>query len=189
MKNGLLWIRNDLRVSDNPTLQRALRECNFILPVFIFEDRIWRIHKTGKIGNKRAQFILESLEDLNQSYQKLGSSIHFMEGEAVAIIPNLMDEYCLDICFAQKEYAHEETTIEKVLSKQINLQLVDSHTLLAQEDLPFLIEDLPENFTKFRKKVEENWSVRGVIASPKKIKTKKPPTAIPTIILIISTIK
>ena len=65
MKNrkGIVWFRQDLRIHDNTALTDALKNCDEILPVFVFDERTF----TGKTkfgfpktGSIRAQFIIES---------------------------------------------------------------------------------------------------------------------------------
>ncbi len=36
--NGLLWFRNDLRLTDNPALDFLVRGGQTIIPLYIYED-------------------------------------------------------------------------------------------------------------------------------------------------------
>ena len=63
MKKGLLWLRNDLRLADNPALHRALVECGEVLFVYVFDERTWNPNRMGPF---RAQFQHESLSTLRE---------------------------------------------------------------------------------------------------------------------------
>ena len=39
MVKGIVWLRNDLRISDHPALSRALQECDEVLFAYVFDDR------------------------------------------------------------------------------------------------------------------------------------------------------
>ena len=42
MVRGIVWFRNDLRLHDNEALTDAIRSCEEVLPVYIFDIRIFR---------------------------------------------------------------------------------------------------------------------------------------------------
>ena len=58
---GIVWFRRDLRLADNPTLRRALDECDEIIPVFVVDDRFW-----SRAGANRRWFLSGCLADLDE---------------------------------------------------------------------------------------------------------------------------
>jgi len=75
-KKVIVWFRQDLRVHDNEALTHAIKAGDEVIPVFVFDDRIFRSKtKFGfeKTGAHRTQFIIESVEALRTSLQELGS--------------------------------------------------------------------------------------------------------------------
>ena len=70
MKKGLLWLRNDLRLADNPALHRALAECGEVLLVYV-DERTWNPKRMGPF---RAQFQHESLSALREKSSAGGKS-------------------------------------------------------------------------------------------------------------------
>ena|GEM_PF-6106049 len=46
----ILWLRNDLRIHDNPALSLALIVCDQIIPVYVFESRIGETKKSVRIN-------------------------------------------------------------------------------------------------------------------------------------------
>lgn len=38
---AILWFRNDLRLHDNEALAEATQKAKYVLPVFIFDERIF----------------------------------------------------------------------------------------------------------------------------------------------------
>ena len=61
MIRGLLWLPNNLRLADNPALDRALRDRGEVLFVYVFDERTWNPKRMGPF---RAQFQIESLAAL-----------------------------------------------------------------------------------------------------------------------------
>ena len=67
------WLRNDLRLDDNPALQEALKDGE-VLPVFVLDPRLWVEDRWGhvKTGPVRTQFLWESLQDLRSELEASG---------------------------------------------------------------------------------------------------------------------
>ena len=72
----LLWLRQDLRISDHPALAAAIAEGG-VVPVYILDDERpgdWRI------GAAQRWWLHHSLEALGQSYAKRGSALVLRRG-------------------------------------------------------------------------------------------------------------
>ena len=83
MDKGIVWLRNDLGVFDHPALNRAHKECDEILFVYVFDHRVWRTQgENARMGRFRARFILEALNDLKNKIENLGGQIEFLFGRA-----------------------------------------------------------------------------------------------------------
>ena len=118
MKKGLLWLRHDLRLADNPALHRALAECGEVLFVYVFDERTWNPNRMGPF---RAQFQHESLSALREKITERGGKIEFVRGRGLDEISKLMKRYGAQVCYAQKEDAHEEVSEERTLAKKADL--------------------------------------------------------------------
>ena len=102
MSKGILWLRNDLRVTDHPVLDHALKECNEVLFVYVFDDRVWRTQgENPRIRQYRARFLLQALEELKNKIEDLGGQIEFLFGRPSQEIPKLAIEYGASYCFTQ----------------------------------------------------------------------------------------
>lgn len=181
MKKGIVWFRNNLRLADNESFTRAMDECDEILCVYILEPRIWNASAEPlRMRSIRANFILQSLSELENEIKKLGGTIEFVQGQIFEEIPRLMEGYGADLCYAQKEDAWEETEQERLLAAQINLKLFPGKGIWEEGDLPFSLNELPAAFSSFRRKVEKKMHIRSLFPSPDRIacswktKTKLP---------------
>jgi len=184
MKTAILWFRNDLRLYDNPALKAALDAAEEIVPVYVIDDRYLEKDRWGfvRTGPYRLQFLLESLADLKEHLQEKGANLLIKRGTPEAVLPELMDTYQAAAIFAAREYAHEERKMEMTLASDHDLRLFHSSPLVHPEDVPFAVEDTPDVFTAFRKKVEKYAKVRPVIPTPDSITTPElPETKVPTL--------
>ncbi|GAB5555577.1 MAG: DASH family cryptochrome [Saprospiraceae bacterium] len=184
MSSAIFWFRNDLRLHDNPALQAALEQYDEVLPVYILDERYLEKDPWGfvRMGVFRLQFLLESLEDLNTHLKEKGSQLLFSKGIPEEILPQLAEKYGATQIYATKEYTSEELEIEQQVASKTALSLHHGQTLYHPEDLNFTVEQLPEIFTQFRKRVEKYARVRDLIETPIQINTPNFETnAIPSI--------
>ncbi|AFY78461.1 MAG: DASH family cryptochrome [Hydrococcus sp. C42_A2020_068] len=175
-KRILIWYRNDLRIHDNKLIYQALKEKAQIIPVYCFDKRqfvqtYFGFPKTGKF---RAQFLRESVADLRNSLQKLGSNLIVRLGFPEKIIPALAQELNIDAVYYHEEVTSEELAVEKSLKKalsQIGVKVNSfwGATLYHPDNLPFKIHQIPELFTNFRKQLEKKSTIDPTLPSPQKL--------------------
>jgi deoxyribodipyrimidine photo-lyase len=175
-KRILIWYRNDLRLHDNEPIYQALKEKAQIIPVYCFDERQFAKTSFGfpKTGKFRAEFLRESVADLRNSLQKLGSNLIVRRGLPEKIIPAFAQELNVDVVYYHEEVASEELAVEKLLKKalsQIGVKVNSfwGTTLYRPDNLPFEIHQIPELFTNFRKQVEKKSSVDPALPSPQKL--------------------
>jgi deoxyribodipyrimidine photo-lyase len=44
---GVVWLRRDLRLQDQPALTAACAECDDVIPLFVFDDFLLRARQFG----------------------------------------------------------------------------------------------------------------------------------------------
>ncbi|MEJ7779513.1 MAG: DASH family cryptochrome [Daejeonella sp.] len=172
-KTILVWFRKDLRIHDNEILTEAVRKGDIVVPVYFFDPRLFETTSfhTRKTGVIRAKFLIECVADLQRSLQKLGADLIIRTGKPEDLLPELVTKYEVNEVYHHREVASEETRVsadvENALWRlKINLKHFIGHTLYHKEDLPFPINNIPDVFSSFRKKIERDSSVRKCTESP-----------------------
>ncbi len=94
-------------------------------------------------------------------------------GKTEEIISEITKQFYAHEIYAEKEDTSEEIFVENELQKRLNIPFYfhESKTLLRTYQLPFLINDLPDIFTTFRKKAEPLLH---------QVKTVEPPETLPS---------
>lgn len=189
MKRALVWFKTDLRLEDNETLVKAIAQSDEVIPVYCFDDTHFETTPFGfkKTGSFRAQFLLESLMDLDQNLRNLGSGLIVLRGKPAVEIPKIVAQYKVSKVFAKREVAAEEKEVEKLLVGELfklrcEFESLSTSTLYHAEDLPFSIKNIPDVFTTFRKKTEKDAIIRSVFERPTRINSPEIPQVIwPTV--------
>lgn len=176
MKTAIVWFKTDLRLHDNETLVKAIAQGEQIIPVYCFDEAHFETTRFGfkKTGSFRAQFLLESLQDLDESLRELGSGLLIVQGKPEVEIPKIVQQYKAQKVFAKREVAFEEKKTEQLVQQELfklrcEFETFSTSTLYHAEDLPFSIKDIPDVFTNFRKKTEKDATIRSAFEKPLEI--------------------
>ncbi|MGB3514161.1 MAG: DASH family cryptochrome [Microcoleaceae cyanobacterium] len=172
----IIWYRNDLRIHDHKPLDKALKAKAQIIPIYCFDPRQFSETNFGfpKTGEFRAKFLLESIDDLRNTLQKLGSNLIIRQQRPEIAIPQIAQELAVTSVYFYQEVTSEEIKVEIAVYralKKIGVQLKSfwGNTLYHPDDLPFEIKQLPELFTNFRKDVEKKSSVNPTFPTAQKL--------------------
>ena len=172
----IIWYRNDLRLHDHKPIYNAMEEKAQIIPVYCFDPRHFATTSFGfpKTGKYRAQFLLESVGDLRNSLQQLGSNLVIRRGLPETEIVKIAEEIEADAVYYHEETTAEELGVEKELKRALSDINVASKsfwgaTLYLPEDLPFEITQIPELYTNFRKQVEKKSVIEEPLPTPDKL--------------------
>jgi len=116
---GLVWFRRDLRSTDNAALYYALKHCERVWCVFVFDTTIlqplvdkWLTRHPGtQAQDRRVEFILASLRELDDKLRAQGGGLVVLSGDPVDLVPKLANELQVDAVFANHDY--EPAAIER----------------------------------------------------------------------------
>lgn len=176
MKTSIVWFKTDLRLQDNETLLKAIAQSDEIIPVYCFDESQFELTDFGfqKTGSFRAQFLLESLLDLDKNLRALGSGLLVVKGNPEVEIPKIVKQYKATKVYAKREVSYEEKRTEALVQAELfkikcELETFSTSTLYHAEDLPFSIKDIPDVFSNFRKKTEKESLIRSAFEKPSQI--------------------
>ena len=80
MSVNIVWLRRDLRISDNPALLAASKNGYPLIPIFILDQ------ETEELGAAFKWRLGLSLEKLDESLRKLGSRLVLLRGEPLEVL-------------------------------------------------------------------------------------------------------
>lgn len=170
--NSILIVNQLLRVKDNTLLIKAMKSKGLI--AYYFLD-----HQQKEIASKAfptksffaRKFELESLHNLKISLERFNIPL-IIDQVGSDHLATLVDRYSIDslysIDFATSD---EQRLIEKAIKKaKTDLMWIKDHSdlLYPLQKLPFNLQELPEVFTVFRKKVEKYNIPEKPLAAPER---------------------
>ena len=176
MKRSIVWFKTDLRLQDNETLVQAIAQSDEIIPVYCFDESHFTTTEFGfsKTGSFRAQFLIESIIDLDNNLRAIGSGLIIVKGKPEVEILALAKKFEVFKVFAKSEVTSEEIKTQQLVEQELlkiscQLETFDTSTLYQEQDLPFAIKDIPDVFTNFRKRVERESKIKQDLPKPTQI--------------------
>lgn len=147
--SGLVWFRRDLRNHDHAALYHALKTCRQVFAVFVFDTDILA-QLARQQADRRIEFILASLQELDQSLRAAGGGLIIRHGSARREIPLLAQQLGVSYVFANRDYEpqakdRDAEVAERLGSNGISLQLFkdqaifDGDEVLTQTGRPYSV--------------------------------------------------
>ena len=181
-KTALVWFKTNLRLRDNECLFKAIAENEEVIPFYCLDERLFEVTEFGfkKAGGFRIKFLIECLQQLDEDLRLAGSGLLLLKGKPETEIYRLAEKIGAQTLYSEKEVAPEELGIAAKVEKEMqklncNSLTFECRNMFHTADLPFLINQLPDIFTEFRKRTEKTVTVRPVFPLPSAIPS--PPIA------------
>jgi deoxyribodipyrimidine photo-lyase len=147
---NLVWLRNDLRLDDNPALFEACQPGTKVQVVYTSCDEQWQQHHEAQV---KVSFWQETLTDLRSRLSQLGIPLSIIECHSYHRVPDLLAAHCerheVSDCYFNDEYAVNENKRDEQVEhrlKRLNIRchryqsdLLVSEPLLNQQGLPYRV--------------------------------------------------
>ena len=110
-KTSLVWLRNDLRVSDNPALAAACKGGGTVHALYIHEtDEALRA-----VGGAGRWWLHHSLESLGDALGNLGIKLLVRTGKAGDLLEDVIAKHSVTDLHWNRRYAPAERELDQVL--------------------------------------------------------------------------
>ena len=139
--SALMWFRRDLRAHDNAALAQALRSCERLHCVFVFDRAI--LDPLPR-RDRRVEFIRESLVQLDERLRELAATpdggLIVLHGNAADEIPRLAQELAVQRVFANRDdepaaLARDEQVRTALARSGIEWRDFKDHAIFARDEL------------------------------------------------------
>ena len=121
---SLVWLRNDLRMADNPALSAAVRAADTTIAVYIHETSDG-VRPPGPAGR---WWLHHSLVALGADLAGRGIRLVVRSGDARALIPRLVREFEAGAAFWNRRYAPGECATDTTIETRLKADGVTVHS-------------------------------------------------------------
>ena len=162
---SLVWLRNDLRMDDNPALKHACLNSDEVHCLYLYQPNQMKLHN---VANCKIEFIFENLKDLESSLNKLNIPLTVLSSrlfdDSPSDIINIVNERSINKVYWNNQFGIDEQkrdlTVKEILDKNkvayesFDDQVVYSPgTIKTMENKPYSV------FTPFKRRWVENFNI------------------------------
>ena len=171
---NLVWFRSNLRVEDNTSLSRAIKDSSRVIGYINIDPTIFKLSNYGfkKTEKFRTKFLLESIQDLKKQLSDINISLIITNQDFESSINSIIKKYNVRSIYMQKEWTRDELAEEKQIPKHINLIKDFDQFLYSPESVKEVYENIPRGFSNFRKKCEKYLNISYPLQIPKPLDKK-----------------
>jgi deoxyribodipyrimidine photo-lyase len=123
----ILWLRRDLRLSDQQALAAAIVSGAPVIPIFILDDET---PKHRKMGGASRWWLHHSLKSLDADLRQLGSRLILRRGNSVAILSELAQKTGASVVHCIRHSEPWWRNAEKALKANVDLIRHDGNYLM-----------------------------------------------------------
>lgn len=123
-KRVLYWLRQDLRLKDNPALCEAVK-AGSVCPIYIFDDAC---AKEWSLGGARRWWLFESLKAFNAD---INGKLAIFQGDPLTIILRLVKQHGLGSVFWNRCYQPWQVARDTELKAKLKKQGIPIHSFNA----------------------------------------------------------
>lgn len=150
MSRAIVWLRQDLRLSDNAAFYNACRECDEVIPVFIDDSGIGDMTQSSStLGSASRVWLHHSLARLSIDLKEHRSGLVVRQGKALEVLQQLIEEtQATDVywnrCY-EPEVRKRDEHIKSTLRASVNVQsfkgnlLLEPWEVLKQDGTPYRV--------------------------------------------------
>ena len=168
-KIGIFWFRQDLRLHDNLAILDLIKDCDKIIPVYIFDN-------DAIIGSASKWWLYYSLDSLDKSLRLKNSRLFYFNGQPYKILKTISHDHKISNIYWNRlydKYSIERDSKIKENLKKLNINVKTYQGSLINE--PWKIKNKSNSFFKvftpfWKTCLEENQPIK-LLSPPSKIET------------------
>ncbi len=178
MNRIIVWHRRDLRLDDNTALHHALRDADEIVPLFILADDI--LKERDDFSPACVRFMLDSLEELCESYKRLGGKFILRRGRFLDVLRSVVHESDARGIYFNEDYEPAAKLRDACVKKEFSSLSVKSfkdqvcfagREILTGQGNPYTV------FTPYKKNwLSQTGNISTPVAAPNCLKTLDMPS-------------
>lgn len=125
---SLVWLRDDLRLADNPALQAALDRDEPVAVLFVLDEASPGIRP---LGGASRWWLHHSLASLAERLAGAGASLMLRRGAASDVVPAVAAEAGADAVFWNRRYGGAERAIDTALKERLRAEGLEVRSFSA----------------------------------------------------------
>ena len=184
---GIVWLRRDLRLSDQPALTAACEACSEVIPLFVFDEPLLQSHV---FGSACVNFMLGCLQELTTSLAGRGIPLQWRRGEPEEEVVQAAREWKANVVFWNRDYEpaaiQRDRKVQQVLmTRGVAVHTFKDHVVFEAEEIRGSTGAPLQRYSAYRARWWTKWQVvkPPLLPSPVRQRNQRAGTSSPRIAL------
>lgn len=175
---GIVWFRRDLRLHDQPALTAACKECDEVIPLFVFDEPLLQSHE---FGSACVNFMLGCLDGLRASLAALGLTLQWRRGSQTEEVCRAAMEWKADVLYWNRDYeprakARDRQIQQRLAQMGVSVRTFKDHVVFEAEEIRGVSGEPMQRYSAYRARWWAKWhegqSLLSSLPSPLTIAAK-----------------
>ncbi|MBX3327936.1 MAG: deoxyribodipyrimidine photo-lyase, partial [Nitrospira sp.] len=156
---GIVWFRRDLRLADQPAFTAACKECDEVIPLFVFDEPLLQSHE---FGSACVNFMLGCLDELQASLVALGLPLQWRRGCQVDEVFRAALEWEADVVYWNRDYEpsallRDRAVQERLTREDIAVKTFKDHVVFEAEEVRGAAGEPMQRYSAYRARWWAKW--------------------------------
>lgn len=174
---GIVWLRRDLRLSDQPALTAACEACSEVIPLFVFDEPLLQSHV---FGSACVNFMLGCLESVAVSLADRGLILQWSRGEPVEEVVRAAREWKVDVVYWNRDYEPGAINRDRAVQQRLAqigviVRTFKDHVVFEAEEVRSATGEPMQRYSAYRARWWTKWQAvqPTVLPVPRLLKAEK----------------
>ncbi|KQO62363.1 cryptochrome/photolyase family protein [Curtobacterium sp. Leaf261] len=128
MSGTIVWLRDDLRLADNPALRAGIDHGGPLTVVYVLDEESDGVRT---LGAATRWWLHGSLTSLDTDLHQRGSGLTLRRGQAATVIADLVEETGADAVYWNRRYSQQERDLDAGIKQSLHDDGVEAHSFAA----------------------------------------------------------
>jgi deoxyribodipyrimidine photo-lyase len=156
---GIVWLRRDLRLADQPALTAACETCTEVIPLFVFDEALLQ---SRVFGSACVNFMLGCLQELATSLAGRGIPLQWRRGEPVEEVVRAAREWKADVVYWNRDYEpgaieRDRTVQQRLAQVGVAVRTFKDHVVFEAEEVRGATGEPMQRYSAYRARWWTKW--------------------------------
>ena len=174
---GIVWLRRDLRLSDQPALTAACEACSEVIPLFVFDEPLLQSHV---FGSACVNFMLGCLKNVAASLTSRGITLQWRRGEPVEEVVRAAREWKVDVVYWNRDYEPGAINRDRAVQQRLAqigviVRTFKDHVVFEAEEVRSATGEPMQRYSAYRARWWTKWQAvkPTVLPVPRLLRAEK----------------
>ena len=186
---GVVWLRRDLRLQDQPALTAACAECDDVIPLFVFDNPLLR---SRQFGPPCVTFMLSCLDELADALAARGLALQWRRGNQIEEVLRFVTDVKADAVYWNRDYEpaaiqRDRKVQQALMTRGVVVHTFKDHVVFEAEEIRGSTGDPLQRYSAYRARWWSKWhaATPPLLSFPARLRGQRtgavpPLTALPT---------